>query len=109
MIRLLTSSGPLPVWQILILAGLFFTFASGRFVPGQATVSMAVPSSMRGAYMSLVACSRDLASGMTAMLGSHIVVEGANGKLLHFDQLGWLAIIVSIFSLWVFSQVKEAE
>jgi MFS transporter, DHA1 family, inner membrane transport protein len=108
-IRLLTSSGPLPVWQILILAGLFFTFASGRFVPGQATVSMAVPSSMRGAYMSLVACSRDLASGMTAMLGSRIVVESANGKLLHFDQLGWLAIGVSIFSLWVFRQVKEVE
>jgi MFS transporter, DHA1 family, inner membrane transport protein len=108
-IRLLTSSGPLPVWQTLILAGLFFTFASGRFVPGQATVSMAVPSSMRGAYMSLVACARDLASGMTAMLGSRIVVEGANGKLLHFDQLGWLAICVSIFSLWVFRQVKEVE
>ncbi|MBC8127115.1 MAG: MFS transporter, partial [Gloeobacteraceae cyanobacterium ES-bin-144] len=30
-IRLLTSSGPLPLWHTLVLAGLFFAFASGRF------------------------------------------------------------------------------
>jgi MFS transporter, DHA1 family, inner membrane transport protein len=108
-IRLLTSSGPLPVWQTLILAGLFFTFASGRFVPGQAVISMAVPSSRRGAYMSLVACSRDLASGLTAAIGGMVVKETAGGRLLNFDKLGWLAIGVSVVSLWIFRQVKSAE
>jgi MFS transporter, DHA1 family, inner membrane transport protein len=108
-IRLLTSSGPLPVWQTLILAGLFFTFASGRFVPGQAVISMAVPSSRRGAYMSLVACSRDLASGLTAAIGGMVVKETTNGRLLYFDKLGWLAIGVSVVSLWIFRQVKSAE
>ncbi|MES2657282.1 MAG: MFS transporter [Verrucomicrobiota bacterium] len=108
-IRVLTSAGPMPVWQTLILAGLFFTFASGRFVPGQATISMAVPPARRGAYMSLVACSRDLASGVTASLGSYIVAQGADGRLLHFDRLGWLAIGVSVVSLWIFRQVKSAE
>ncbi len=108
-IRLLTSSGPLPVWQTLILAGLFFTFASGRFVPGQAVISMAVPSSRRGAYMSLVACSRDLASGLTAAIGGMVVKETTDGRLLYFDKLGWLAIGVSVVSLWIFRQVKSAE
>jgi MFS transporter, DHA1 family, inner membrane transport protein len=108
-IRLLTSSGPLPVWQTLILAGFFFTFASGRFVPGQAVISMAVPSSRRGAYMSLVACSRDLASGLTAAIGGMVVKETAGGRLLNFDKLGWLAIGVSVVSLWIFRQVKSAE
>ncbi len=108
-IRLLTSSGPLPLWQSLLLAGFFFAFASGRFVPGQATISMAVPSNRRGAYMSLVACARDLASGMTTAIGGRIVAEGAGGQLLHFEKLGWLAIDVSIVSLWIFRQVKSAE
>ncbi len=108
-IRLLTSSGPLPVWQTLVLAGLFFTFASGRFVPGQAVISMAVPSARRGAYMSLVACSRDLASGLTAVIGGMVVKETADGRLLNFDKLGWLAIGVSIVSLWIFRKVKAAE
>jgi MFS transporter, DHA1 family, inner membrane transport protein len=108
-IRLLTSSGPLPLWQSLLLAGFFFAFASGRFIPGQASISLAVPSKRRGAYMSLVACSRDLASGLTAYIGGAIVVTGANGQILHFDRLGLLAIAVSLFSLLIFRQVKHAE
>jgi DHA1 family inner membrane transport protein len=108
-IRQLTSAGPMPVWQTLILAAFFFAFASGRFVPGQAVISMAVPRERRGAYMSLVACSRDLASGITASLGSHIVAQGADGRLLHFDRLGWLAIGVSVLSLLIFTRVKAVE
>ena len=108
-IRLLTSAGPLPVWQTLLLAAFLFTFSSSRFVPGQATISLAVPPNRRGAYMSLVACSRDLASGLTAFLGSHIIEKGTDGRLLHYNLLGWLAIGVSLCSLWIFRQVKAVE
>ncbi len=108
-IRVLTSSGPRPEWQVLIIAGFFFMFASARFIPSQATISMAVPAARRGAYMSLVACTRDLASGLTTSIGSMVVAEGAGGKLLHYDRLGMLAIGVSVVSLWVFRQVKSAE
>jgi hypothetical protein len=58
--------------------------------------------------MSLVACSRDLASGITTAIGGHVVVEGAKGQILHFDRLGWLAIGVSIASLWLFRLLKPA-
>ena len=108
-IGLLTSSGPMPVWQTLVLTAFFFTFASGRFVPGQAVISMAVPSTRRGAYMSLVACSRDLAAGVTAFLGGQVVVEGVDGRLVNFDHLGWAAIAASLVSLWIFRQVKSVE
>ena len=65
-IRLFTSSGPQPLWLVLLMAAFFFSCANGRFVPGQAVISLAVPPARRGAYMSLVACSRDLAAGATA-------------------------------------------
>ncbi len=108
-VRVLTSSGPLPVWNTLLLAAFFFAFTSGRFVPGQAVISMAVPSARRGAYMSLVACARDLAAGLTAYFGARIVGEGADGRLLHYDRLGWVAIGASLVSLLIFRQVKSAE
>lgn len=108
-IRLLTTTGPIPLWHNLVLAACFFTFASGRFVPGQAVISMAVPRERRGAYMSLVACSRDLASGVAASLGSAVVAESGNGRLLHFDRLGLLAIGMSLLSLWLFRLVKSVE
>lgn len=108
-IRLLTSSGPLPLWQSLILAGFFFAFASGRYIPGQAVISMAVPSNRRGAYMCLVACSRDLACGLTAYIGGKIIIKGADGEILHFPWLGLAAISASLFSLWIFRQLKSVE
>ena len=40
----LTNAGRLPLWGTLVLAGLFFIFASGRFGPGQAIMSLAVQS-----------------------------------------------------------------
>ena len=108
-ILILTNARPMPLWPTLILAGVFFAFTSGRFVPGQAVISLAVPSARRGAYMSLVACSRDLASGLTAWLGGQIVSQSPDGSLLHFNRLGWLAIGMSLASLWIFRSLKSAE
>lgn len=108
-IFLLTHSGPQPLWHTLALAAFFFAFAGGRFVPGQAVISMAVPPARRGAFMSLVACSRDLASGLTATFGGWVVAEGAAGRILHFNRLGWCAIAVSIGSLWLFRSLRSAE
>ena len=108
-IYVLTSSQARPEWQVLMIAGFFFMLASARFIPTQATISMAVPAARRGAYMSLVACSRDIASGITTSVGSLVVTEGARGQLIGYDRLGLLAIGVSIVSLWFFRRVKSAE
>ena len=105
----ISTSGPLPLWHTLLNAAIFFIFASGRFIPAQAAISLAVPSARRGAYMSLVSCSRDLTSGVTAALGGVIVAKGADGAMLHFDRLGLIAITISLASIWVFRQVRVAE
>ena len=54
----ISNSGLMPVWAVLISAGLFFTFASGRFIPAQAILSLAVPAKRRGSFMSLTSCTR---------------------------------------------------
>ncbi|MBK1882256.1 MFS transporter [Luteolibacter pohnpeiensis] len=105
----LTNTGPLSLTEVLLLSAVFFIFASGRFIPVQATVSLAVPTSQRGAYMSLISCSRDLGIGITAFVGGKVVIEGADEKLLHFNWLGWIAITVSVSSLLVFRKVRAVE
>jgi len=95
----IANAGPLPVWGTLVLAGLFFIFASGRFVPGQAIVTVAVPSSRRGAFLSLSSCSRDLASGISSTLGGWIVAKQPDGHLLHFNWLGWIAVAAGLLSI----------
>jgi DHA1 family inner membrane transport protein len=105
----IANTGPMPVWAILIMAGMFFTFASGRFIPGQAIVSLAVPAQRRGSFMSLASCTRDLTSGITSSLGGWIVTKSATGQLINYDKLGWLAVGMSVVSLWLASKVQVRD
>jgi DHA1 family inner membrane transport protein len=102
----IANAGPLPVWATLALTGLFFIFASGRFVPGQAIVTLAVPSSRRGAFLSLSSCARDLASGIASTLGGWIVSRQPDGHLRHFNYLGWIAVVGGLLSILVARQVR---
>ena len=105
----IANSGPLPVWAVLVSAGLFFTFASGRFIPAQAILSLAVPSHRRGSFMSLTSCTRDLTSGVTSSIGGWIVTKSPTGQLVNYDKLGWLAVAVSLISFWLASRVHVKE
>ncbi len=106
---MLTNAPHLPVWVVLLLAAGFFTFASGRFIPAQAIVSMAVPARRRGSFMSLSSCTRDLTTGLTTSLGGWIVTKTPSGQLTHYNLLGWIAVSVSLFSLWLARRVQANE
>lgn len=101
----LTHANSLPILGTLILTGLFFIFASGRYVPAQAVLTSAVPSLRRGAFMSLTACTRDLCTGLTAIVAGKVVIRTPEA-LIGVNWLGWLAIIMSILSIWLIRQVK---
>jgi len=104
-ISILTHMGPLPVFTTLGITGSFFVFASGRYVPAQAVLTSAVPSVSRGAFMSLVACTRDLCCGLAAVLAGRVVVQTSTG-LLHVGWLGWLAVGTSLLSIWLIRRVR---
>jgi DHA1 family inner membrane transport protein len=105
----ITNAGHLPVWAVMVQAGFFFVFASGRFIPGQAIMTLAVPASRRGAFMSLSGCSRDLAMGLASSVGGWVVVQGPTGRLTNFNVLGWLALGAGVISVWLASRVRVNE
>jgi predicted MFS family arabinose efflux permease len=94
----MTHQGRFPMWAVLGISACFFMFGSGRFVPGQAIMTLAVPASRRGAFMSLSSCARDLASGLSASVGGWVVTTDRAGQLSHFDTLGWIAIGFALLS-----------
>jgi predicted MFS family arabinose efflux permease len=104
-----TNAGPMPLWAVLIITGMFFVFGSGRFGPAQAILSLAVHPRQRGAFMSLNSCTRDLTAGVTTAIGGSVVTEGPGGTLLHYYWLGWMAVAASLLSLWLAHRVESAE
>jgi len=105
-ILVIANAGALPAWATLTLTGLFFIFASGRFIPAQAIVTLAVPSSRRGAFLSLTSCARDLASGVSSTVGGWIVTKQPNGHLVHFNWLGWVAVAAGLLSIFLARRVR---
>jgi DHA1 family inner membrane transport protein len=105
----LSHARPMPLWAVLGLGAMFFVFASGRFVPGQAVVSLAVLPQQRGAFMSLVACSRDLVSGLTSALSGWLVTPGTDGRLQGYHWIGWLAVAANVVSLILVRRVRSVE
>ncbi len=107
---LMTHLGPTPLPWLLLLAAAFFIFAGGRFVPGQAIITATVPTRLRGSFMSLNSCTRDVAAGAASLLGGHLIVrEAGTERLLHYSTLGWIAIIVSLASLFAVRWVKAID
>ena len=105
----LTNTGPLPLWGNLVLAALFFGFASGRFVPGQAIVSLAVPRSHRGSFMSLASCVRDITAGVASWIGGLVVTTGPDHKISGYHLLGWAAVAASLLSIWLAGRVTVED
>lgn len=103
------NTGPLPVWAVLVLSGAFFIFASGRFVPGQAIITLAVPSARRGAFLSLSSCVRDLMSGIASSFGGWLVTVKPAGELEHYTWLGWIAVGGGALSIWLSRRVRANE
>ncbi len=106
-ILVLTHVGPLPYAATLTLTGLFFIFASGRYVPAQTVIASAVASSQRGAFMSLSACTRDLCTGLAAVMAGRVLVQTPDA-LRNVHLLGLLAAAVSLASIWLIRRVRVA-
>ncbi|HXQ99201.1 MAG TPA: MFS transporter, partial [Pseudomonas sp.] len=88
------SNVPLP-WVILVNAVLFVGIFS-RIIPFQAMVAGVPEPSHRGAFNAVSAAIQQLSGGFASLLAGHIVLIGADGKLQHFDVVGYLLVATTL-------------
>jgi MFS transporter, DHA1 family, inner membrane transport protein len=105
-ILLITNMWAAPLWIILGAAALFFVAANGRVIPMQALVSSVVPPQQRGAFMSVNSSLQQLASGLAANLGGAIIVNGQDGRLLHYNWVGFMCIFFVVMAVLLAGRVK---
>jgi hypothetical protein len=59
--------------------------------------------------LSINASVQHLASGFGAYLGGAIVSEAADGRIVNFDKVGWIAAGCTLASMWLAARVKIAD
>jgi hypothetical protein len=68
-------------------------------------MTLAVPASRRGAFMSLTGCARDLSMGLASSIGGWVVTKAPAGQLVNYHWLGWIAVAAGFVSIWLGSRV----
>lgn len=98
---------------VLVLFALWFVLSTGRAVTAQAMISNIVPPQERGSFMSFNSAVQQLGTSMAALIAGAIVQKGMDGKLIHYDWLGFLSIGVlvtaSVLAVSIFKWNDGAE
>jgi len=103
---LITNLWPMPLWGVLTISGLFFIVVNGRMIPTQALISSVVHPQQRGGFMSINSSMQQLATGFSAMIGGAIVSKSAEGRIEHYDWVGYFSIALILVSVWLAGRVK---
>lgn len=104
-------SDSMPVWAALCSTGFFFVFGSGRMVPAQTQLTMAIPSKRRASFMSLNSSVQQLGSALASIIGGFIVVEAntPTKEILNYNWVGVLAVCIGTVALFVFPLIKSVK
>ena len=96
-----TNLVPVPLWVVLINSTSFFILISGRMIPAMAIVSQLVEPKIRGTFMSLVGSVQMLASGIASVLAGWVVTITADGKMEHYNLVGYGAAVCCLLTFWL--------
>ncbi len=96
-----TNLMPVPFWVVPINSTAFFVLVSGRMIPAMAIVSQVVDAKIRGTFMSLVGSVQMLASGLASVIAGVVVTIGADGKMEHYNLVGYGAAACGLLTFWL--------
>lgn len=99
MVIVITRMPPLPFTLVLLFFAIWFIFATGRAVTAQAMISEVVEPEHRGSFMSFNGSIQQLGTGLASVVAGYIVIKEKSGRIMHFDWLGYVSIVVLIVSL----------
>jgi predicted MFS family arabinose efflux permease len=93
-------------WVIAVNALLFAGIFS-RLIPFQAMVAGVPEPSHRGAFNAVSSSIQQLSGGFASLLAGHIVLIGADGRLQHFDIVGYLLAATTLVAGWLVWRVHR--
>ena len=92
MVLIITHLGITPLWEVLALNTLMYTAVFSRMIPSQALISAVPDRQDRGAFMSINSSVQQLGGGIASAIGGFIIAEDTQGRLVHYDILGYVTI-----------------
>lgn len=113
MVLIITRMPNVPFTLVLLFFAIWFIVATGRIVTAQAMISEVVTPEQRGSFMSINGSIQQLGSGLAALFAGVIVSTEKSGKIINYNWVGYLSIVVLLLSLvygrMIFRKIDVAE
>ena len=105
----ITNLAPVGIWVAVLVTTSYFVVASGRNVPATTMVTAVVKAENRGSFMSVRTSAQQLALGSSSLLAGVIVGKDANGALINYEIVGYIAIGMSILAVILARYLKVVK
>jgi predicted MFS family arabinose efflux permease len=95
------SASTLPVVTLINVA--LFVGIFSRMIPFQALMSQVPVQTQRGSFNAINASISQLAGGFASLVAGHIVQQGVDGRIHHYDVAGYVVVATSLVAsvlLW---------
>ncbi len=99
MVLIYTHLGPISLPALVLVNSFMFVGIFSRMIPFQALASSLPAANERGAFNAVSASIQQLAGGLASVIAGHIVTSGPDGKLQHFDVIGYVVVLTSVVAL----------
>jgi len=88
--------------NVVMFIGIF-----SRMIPFQALMTQVPAPTHRGAFNAVNASISQLAGGLAAVVAGHIVQQGTDGKLHHYDVAGYVVVVTSLLACYLMWRVER--
>ena len=105
----LTNLGETKLYITLIVTTTFMILVSGRSVPGLAMIAGGVEPKIRGGFLSVNSSIQQVTAGIASLIGGMIIYTAKDGRLIHFDIVGYIAIFFCTISVAIAFWMKGAK
>jgi predicted MFS family arabinose efflux permease len=86
------------VINVVLFIGIF-----SRMIPFQALMTQVPAQTQRGSFNAINASISQLAGGLASLVAGHIVQQGADGRIHHYDVAGYVVVgtsLLACFLMW---------
>jgi predicted MFS family arabinose efflux permease len=99
MVVVFTHLAITPLWLLVAVLVILQIGIFSRMISASALMSALPAPADRGAYMSISSSLQQMAGGVAAVLSGSIVIEAADGFLVHFDRVGYVLVGTTLLTL----------
>jgi predicted MFS family arabinose efflux permease len=88
--------------NVVLFIGIF-----SRMIPFQALMSQVPAQTQRGSFNAINASISQLAGGLASFVAGHIVRQGADGRLQHYEVAGYVVVATSLLACFLMWRIQR--